>query len=49
MKVIDIETIPQPEIMNTWYPEWAKKKMPDATSEEIYAKAALHGELAVIF
>lgn len=48
MKVIDIETIPQPGIMNTWYPEWARKKMPDATDEEIYAKAALHGEFGMV-
>ena len=48
MKVIDIETIPQPGIMNTWYPERARKKMPDATDEEIYAKAALHGEFGMV-
>lgn len=40
MKIIDIETVPQPGIMQTWFPEWAKKKMPNATDEELEQKCS---------
>ena len=48
MKIIDIETVPQPGIMQTWFPEWAKKKMPNATDEELEQSAALHGEFGMV-
>ncbi len=48
MKIIDIETVPQPGIMQTWFPEWAKKKMPNATAEELEQSAALHGEFGMV-
>ena len=48
MKFIDIETIPQPGIMNTWFPEWARKKMPEASDEEIELSACLHGEFGMV-
>mgnify|MGYP003288402050 CR=1 FL=1 len=48
MKVIDIETIPQPGIMDTWFPEWARKKMPNATDAEIELSACLHGEFGMV-
>jgi len=48
MKIIDIETVPQPGIMQTWFPEWAKRKMPNATDEELEQSAALHGEFGMV-
>lgn len=48
MKIIDIETVPQPGIMKTWFPEWAKRKMPNATDEELEQSAALHGEFGMV-
>lgn len=45
---IDIETVPQPGIMDTWYPEWAREKHPDKTDQEIeainYAYRAMTGK-----
>lgn len=48
MKVIDIETIPQPGIMNTWYKDWAKKKFPEMTDEQLEKQAALYPEFGMI-
>lgn len=48
MKIIDIETVPQPGIMQTWFPEWACRKMPDATDEELERSASLHGEFGMV-
>lgn len=45
---IDIETIPQPGIMDTWYPEWAAQKYPGKEGEELEAMAALHGEFGQV-
>lgn len=45
---IDIETIPQPGIMDTWFPEWAAQKYPGKEGEELEAMAALHGEFGQV-
>lgn len=46
--VIDIETIPRPGIMDTWFPEWAAQKSPDATPEELERMAGLHAEFGMV-
>lgn len=46
--VIDIETIPRPGIMDTWFPEWAAQKNPDATPEELERMAGLHAEFGMV-
>ena len=48
MKIIDIETVPQPNIMDTWFPAWAEKKMPNASREEIERSASLHAEFGMV-
>lgn len=45
---IDIETVPQPGIMDTWYPEWAREKHPDKADQEIEAMAALYPEFGMV-
>ncbi len=48
MKIIDIETVPLPDIMKTWYPEWATKKFPEMSPEEIEHQAGLYPEFGMI-
>ena len=31
--VLDIETVPRPGIMDTWFQQWAGEKNPDQTPE----------------
>lgn len=45
--VIDIETVPQPGIMNTWFPQWAGEKNPDKTPEELEQLAGLYPEFGM--
>lgn len=45
---IDIETVPQPRIMDTWYPEWAAGKHPDKTPAELEDMAALYPEFGMV-
>lgn len=48
MKILDIETVPLPNIMETWYPEWATKKFPEMSPEEIEHQAGLYPEFGMI-
>lgn len=48
MKILDIETVPLPHIMETWYPEWAQKKFPEMATEEIERQAGLYPEFGMI-
>lgn len=45
---VDIETVPRPGIMDTWYPSWAAEKHPDKTPEELEALAALYPEFGMV-
>ena len=45
--VIDIETVPLPGIMNTWFPQWAGEKNPDKTPEELEQLAGLYPEFGM--
>lgn len=46
--VIDIETVPRPGIMDTWYPQWASEKYPGKEGDELERMAALHAEFGMI-
>lgn len=46
--VLDIETVPRLGIMNTWYPEWARSKNPDASPEEMEHNAGLYAEFGMV-
>lgn len=46
--VLDIETVPRPGIMDTWYPQWAGKKYPEKEGEELERMAALHAEFGMV-
>jgi 3'-5' exonuclease len=46
--VIDIETVPLPGIMNTWFPQWAGEKNPDKTPEELEHLAGLYPEFGMV-
>lgn len=48
MKILDIETVPLPNIMETWYPDWAKKNFPDLSAEEIEQRAGLYPEFGMV-
>ena len=48
MKILDIETVPQDGIMKTWYRDWAKKKFPEMTEEELEHQAGLYPEFGMI-
>lgn len=48
MKIIDIETVPQPDIMKTWYKDWAKKKFPEMNDLEIERQAGMYPEFGMI-
>lgn len=45
---IDIETIPQPGIINTWYKEWAASKYPGKEDRDLASMAALYPEFGEI-
>ena len=45
---IDIETVPRPGIMDTWYPQWAAGKYPGKEGEDLEAMAALYPEFGQI-
>lgn len=44
---LDIETVPQPGIMDTWYPNWMLEKHPDDNPEEFEGMAALYPEFGM--
>ena len=46
--VIDIETVPRPGIMDTWYPQWASEKYLGKEGQDLENMAALHGEFGMI-
>lgn len=45
---IDIETVPQPGIMDTWYPDWMLEKHPDDNPEDFEVMAALYPEFGMV-
>lgn len=46
--VIDIETVPRPGIMDTWYPQWASSKYPNVEGDALEDMAALHAEFGMV-
>lgn len=46
--VIDIETVPRPGIMDTWYPQWASDKYPNVEGDALEDQAALHAEFGLV-
>lgn len=46
--VIDIETVPRPGIMDTWYPQWASDKYPNVEGDALEDMAALHAEFGMV-
>ena len=46
--VFDIETVPRPGIMDTFYPQWASAKYPEKEGQELEDMAALHAEFGMI-
>ena len=45
--VLDIETVPRPGIMDTWFQQWAGEKNPDKTPEELEHLAGLYPEFGM--
>ena len=45
--VLDIETVPRPGIMNTWFQQWAGEKNPDKTPEELEHLVGLYPEFGM--
>lgn len=46
--VIDIETVPRPGIMDTWYPSWAASHNKGETPEEQEHQACLYPEFGMV-